>query len=147
MQSEEEVRYLHIRGDKARRQGIHVDIMLAPFVAQRLGQLADAALARRIGCDAFAADEAVQRCDVDYLAPPPRDHVFGCRLAHEKEGFQVHIDDLVVMVRKKERDREKDVARTASQSSSESSVESLRFNSPAQLTRMWISPPMASRAL
>lgn len=85
----------HVRGDRTRRYGVDLDVVLGPLVAQRLGHLRHATFGGRVCRDALTADEGVQGGDVQDFALPAGDHVPAGGLADEEQGLEIDIEDLV----------------------------------------------------
>jgi hypothetical protein len=87
---------IHIRGDIPRRNGIDSDPMLRPLVAQRFRQLADSALAARVGGH---VDPALKRrhagCVDDAAFDPAIDPVSAGVPAEREDGAEVRLHDLV----------------------------------------------------
>ncbi len=87
-------RHLHVSGDESGGEGINLNVVFGPFVAQSLGQLADASLRGGVWGNLLSADEGVQRGDIDDFTLPFGDHVFPSRLTDKEQRFQVHIHEL-----------------------------------------------------
>lgn len=84
----------HVRCDVSRRDAVDLDILCAPFVAERFGELAHRALGRSVRGDGEPALEGEQRGEVDDFAALEGDHVPPGRLREEPDRFEVHVDDL-----------------------------------------------------
>ena len=90
----------HPGGEKARRDGVDVDVVLRPLVGQRAGEVHHTALAGVIGeCRRhfrIETRQALDRRDVDDLALPARHHAAPAHfLRDDKHGREIQIDDLV----------------------------------------------------
>lgn len=67
--------YLHVGHDVSGAYGVHLNVMLAPFVAESLGKLSKGTFRRRVGWNGEATLEGEKRAKVDYLAASERNHV------------------------------------------------------------------------
>ena len=72
---------------------VHVDALARPLVGERLGELGDAPLGRRIGGDEDPALEGEQRGDVDDLAAAVGEHVAAGGPAHPEHRVEVDVED------------------------------------------------------
>jgi hypothetical protein len=68
--------------------------VLAPFVAERFGQLSDGAFGGGVGGDGEAALEGEEGAEVDDFAATEGDHVLTGRLAQQPHRCQVDIQNL-----------------------------------------------------
>src|SRR5712692_9868136 len=88
----------HVRREPARRDGVHLNIMLAPFARQVLGENDYAALAGMIS-DSLKlrrrASETCNRSDVDNFSAPLRNHRFAHGLRKQKCPGQIRLNDSV----------------------------------------------------
>ena len=85
----------NVGADIAGRDGVDLDSMRRPFIGQRLGQLADAALAGRIARHGDAALKGEQGSDKDDFAAPARQHPLAEFAAKDKLRVEVDGDDFV----------------------------------------------------
>ena len=85
----------HVGVDVARRDGVHGDVDLGPFLRQRLGEAVDAGLGRRVVHLAVLAGLAVDRADVHDAPELALAHALDDVAAHVEAAGQVGADDLV----------------------------------------------------
>ena len=68
---------------------------MAPFVAERFGELAEGALGGGVGGDGEAALEGEEGAKVDDLASAEGHHVSAGSLAEEPDGLEVDVENLM----------------------------------------------------
>jgi len=69
----------HVCSDVTWTYTIDLDVVLAPFIAQRFGQLPKCSFCRGVRRDCEATLKGHERAKVDYLSSAQRDHVAaGC---------------------------------------------------------------------
>jgi hypothetical protein len=84
----------HISVDISGADSIDLHVVLAPFVAERLGELAESAFGCCIGWDCEAALECQQRAEVNYLSSAEGYHMTSCCLGKKPDGFEVDVQYL-----------------------------------------------------
>ncbi len=77
----------------ARGDGVDIDALAGPLVAQRFGQSCDSMFARGIGWYGNAALDRQQRGYVDNLPTALLHHLASKNLAKEKYGSEIYVDD------------------------------------------------------
>ena len=87
-------RNAHIRGNVPGTDRVHLDVVLAPLVAESLGELAKGALGGCIRRDGDATLESENGAKVDDFASSEGDHMTPGCLAQEPGSFEIDIEDL-----------------------------------------------------
>lgn len=85
---------LHVGGDVAGADGVDLDVVLAPLVAEGLCELSECAFRRRVRGHGEAPLEREERAEIDDLPAAKGHHVATCRLAEQPRRLEVDVQHL-----------------------------------------------------